>query len=873
MKCFLPLVLVLLVCTLPVKADHITGGEIFYTFAGSSNGIYHYNVTVKLFMRCNSGREFNNPAIISVFNQATRARIKDFSVSLGRIDALRLNNTNVCITNPPPVCFEVGYYQFEISVPASADGYIITAQVVFRVDGMNNLISNYNQVGATYTAVIPSTASSATAPENNSARFTGDDLVVMCAGNPFTYSFAATDKDGDELRYSFCNAYQTQGVSPGNNSTPPPPPPYQSVPYGNGYSGNVPLGNDVHINASSGLISGVAPDIGTYVITVCVEEIRNGTVIAVQRKDIQINITSCSIAAAALPKDYILCGDTRTLTTRNISTSPLINTYNWEFIDNKGLVVFTSTEAVPSHTFADTGTYKIKLVINGSEQCADSTASIARVYPGFVPAFDVVGSCINHPVQFTENTSSGYGSVNEWIWEFGEASTGNDISSERNPSYSYTQSGNKNVRLITADSKGCRDTLTKAITIFDKPPIKLAFSDTLICPPDALVLNASGNGNFRWTPQINISNENTPQPLVSPLSTTRYYVELDDQGCINNDSVLIRVVDHVSLETMPDTVICRGDSLRLSIISDGLRFSWTPATDIINSTEKTPLAIPANNTTYIVTSSISNCIAAGEINVQTVPYPSALAGRDTLICFNTSALLHAETDGSSFTWRPDPALTSLNSLTTVATPISTTDFIIYAYDTRGCPKPGIDTVKVTVLKDIQAFAGRDTAIVIGQPLQLKASGGIRYAWTPTVGLNAPDIADPVALFHSAPAENNYRYKVVVYNEAGCADSAYIFVRIFSTYPDIFVPSAFTPNGDGRNDVFEPVSAGMSGIHLFQVYNRWGQLLYTSSGKLKPRWDGTFQRKLQDSGTFIWVLKATDFTGVPFIKKGTVTLIR
>lgn len=315
----------LLTCSFPVFADHITGGEVYYKFVGlSPGGIYDYNVTVRIFMRCNSGRQFVNPAIFSLFYANTSAKYRDYDVRLDHVERLSETSNDPCIVNPPTVCYEVGYYEFRISVPQSAS-FILAHQVMFRIDGISNLTPNYDQVGATYVGDIPNI-------QNNSAHFTGSDLVTICANNEFKYSFAAEDDDGDELHYYFCDAYRTTGAGGfGGRNEPPPPPPYQSVPYGQGFSGGQPLGNSVHIDPNTGLITGIAPAAGKYVVTVCVSETRNGKVIATQHKDLQINITTCSITGASLPPEYMLCGSTMTLAPTNLSNSPLVSTYSWQF--------------------------------------------------------------------------------------------------------------------------------------------------------------------------------------------------------------------------------------------------------------------------------------------------------------------------------------------------------------------------------------------------------------------------------------------------------------------------------------------------------------------------------------------------------------
>lgn len=166
--------------------------------------------------------------------------------------------------------------------------------------------------------------------------------------------------------------------------------------------------------------------------------------------------------------------------------------------------------------------------------------------------------------------------------------------------------------------------------------------------------------------------------------------------------------------------------------------------------------------------------------------------------------------------------------------------------------------------------GRDTAVILGQPLQLTATGAIAYSWSPAFSLSATTIPNPVALF--ANLTEDIRYKVVGYSEEGCKDSAYVNVKIFKTKPTVFVPTAFTPNNDGKNDLLRPVAVGIKNIDYFNIYNRWGQLLFSTQIN-GHGWDGTINGSLQATGTFVWTVKATDYTGVAYFQKGVVTLIR
>jgi len=96
--------------------------------------------------------------------------------------------------------------------------------------------------------------------------------------------------------------------------------------------------------------------------------------------------------------------------------------------------------------------------------------------------------------------------------------------------------------------------------------------------------------------------------------------------------------------------------------------------------------------------------------------------------------------------------------------------------------------------------------------------------------------------------------------------------VFTTEPDIFVPTAFTPNKDGKNDLLKPTCVGISQLDYFRIYNRWGQLLFETKDPERG-WDGSINGAEQSSGTFVFMAKGTDYTGKIIVKNGTVVLIR
>jgi gliding motility-associated-like protein len=528
----------------------------------------------------------------------------------------------------------------------------------------------------------------------------------------------------------------------------------------------------------------------------------------------------------------------------------------------------------PTFNYPDTGVYIVKLNVVSGASCKDSTTAMVRVFPGFNPGFIFNGVCTNKPTQFFDTTKTKYGVVNSWSWDFGESTVTNDNSTLQNPVYTYPLSGSKPVVFIVGSSKGCRDTVLKTILIQDKPPLNFTFRDTLICNGDTLQLHGIGNGNFSWTPNANMFNPNTPDPTVFPSVTTTYTAKLDDNGCINNDTVRVRVVNFVTLVGRPDTTICLTDSVQLGVaFTNALKFQWTPAANITDPTVLNAIAHPtAPSQSYHLIARIGHCIAEDDLGVNTVPYPTSNAGPDTSICYDTDAFLHGAVNATNFIWTPVKTLNNPSVLDPIAHPLDTTAYILTAVSpASGCPKPVRDTVVVYVLPKIIAFAGRDTAVIINQPLQFNASGGSSYIWSPTTGLNNPNISNPVGIYTASDIDR-IKYKVRVFNTAGCEDSAFITVRIFRLPAQVLVPTAFTPNSDGNNDVFRPVGIGITKILYFRVFNRWGQLVFSTTQN-NHGWDGKINGKEQGTNVFVWVVKAVDYTGKDFFAKGTVTLIR
>jgi hypothetical protein len=271
------------------------------------------------------------------------------------------------------------------------------------------------------------------------------------------------------------------------------------------------------------------------------------------------------------------------------------------------------------------------------------------------------------------------------------------------------------------------------------------------------------------------------------------------------------------------------------------------------------------------------------VNLYPADLPQALIDpRDTTICYGGTATLNAVFSAATgYSWLNTgtlnregySAIPSVPSaIQKTVTPMSTAHYVLNIQNT-GCPIIVSDTFTVTVVPPIKVNLGNDTLVVINQPLQFEATSNDPYRdefqWNPQTDLNNPGIANPVGIY--GPDVSNVTYMVKATDTFGCYGTASVTVTIAKTQPDIFVPNAFTP-GTTVNNLFRPVCFGISSLEFFRVYNRSGQLVYSTS-QMGEGWDGRIQGKLQESNTYIWMVRGTDYTGRPIFKKGAMVLVR
>lgn len=259
--------------------------------------------------------------------------------------------------------------------------------------------------------------------------------------------------------------------------------------------------------------------------------------------------------------------------------------------------------------------------------------------------------------------------------------------------------------------------------------------------------------------------------------------------------------------------------------------------------------------------------------VYVTPPPVANAGPDQLVCYGQPVQLTGS-GGATYLWSPahyfaNPA----DAQPQIRLPRAGVYTFVLQAGTPGCPATSQDSVTVTMRPPARIDAGPDIRIAAGQPLTLQAGdpdhlGFTLYRWTPAAGLNNSTIPNPVVQLNQ-PGTMTYQLSGIT--AAGCEARDAVTITVYAK-ADLYVPTAFTPNGDGRNDQAVVIAAGIRELQFFRIYNRWGELVFQTRDPGKG-WDGLYKGKPQDSHVFVWEARAIDYSGQLIVRKGTITLIR
>ena len=315
---------------------------------------------------------------------------------------------------------------------------------------------------------------------------------------------------------------------------------------------------------------------------------------------------------------------------------------------------------------------------------------------------------------------------------------------------------------------------------------------------------------------------------------------------------------------------CKDKDLHLpSVDPAALIFSWNGPNGYNSSDPKSVVPdIQFTDTgVYVLRQNFYfGCTSIDTFNINVFPSTTISVQNMYTICEGKRINFFASGQGT-FKWSPATGLTNDAIPDPVATPKDSVTYKVIVTNSYGC-KDSADVV-VNVLRNPMVNAGPDKEILKGDSIMLDGSvkgTSISFAWSSLQYINDNKILDPTVF---PPADMQYVLQAT--SNVGCGtSSSAVNVKVFNT---IDIPNAFTPNGDGINDVFKISAPGSYKIKKFIIYNRWGQRLFNLNNASLASWDGTYKSEVQPAGAYVYYFDIQLPNGKRYVKKGTLFLIR
>ncbi len=445
------------------------------------------------------------------------------------------------------------------------------------------------------------------------------------------------------------------------------------------------------------------------------------------------------------------------------------------------------------------------------------------------------------------------------------------------------------------NSNGCSGTLHGTITLTDAgaPPAPAIVTNSPICDGSTLTLSATSSpgATFDWSGPAGFSST-LPNPVISPaflVNAGTYTVTATLAGCVSvpaTVTVFINPIPEVTNMTFTNPVTCGGNegTITLEGLTPGITYN---VSYVINGTTPVTVSITADAGGFVTIMGLTagtysgilvesfTCVGKASREViltDPPPPPPPVISSNAPICVGLTLLLTGSdaVPGGSYTWAgPNGFSSNLQNPSIVAVTQAAEGVYTLTYTYLNCTSSTQALIKLQPVIKLTDVASDKYQIVYGDSIQLYANGATYYSWTPLNGtIRDPYIYNPVA----RPVDSITTYWVHGINEYGCKDSAYVTIRVVFDEQE-YIPNAFTPNGDGRNDVFRIGKMRFKKLIDFTIYNRWGQEVYHNSYDPNGGWDGTTGGIKQDIGVYYYSIILESPSGKLRYYKGDVTLIR
>ena len=424
---------------------------------------------------------------------------------------------------------------------------------------------------------------------------------------------------------------------------------------------------------------------------------------------------------------------------------------------------------------------------------------------------------------------------------------------------------------------GCAQLITDSIIIEIKDSLEYSLfnGDTAICLGNTVNINGIMDAGMvmQWSPAINVLNPNQFLTSITPTvpGSQTYTITGSFGTCVPVKKSFTITADPVPILTpISDFEICEGDTYPLNaVVTPAFNYNviWNPASGLVNSNGYNPTFVgtTSQNIQLDIVSPNAGCMASDTFLATVWPFQVGDIKDDTLICNGSPIQLWVTGGTGAYQWYPATNLSCEFCPNPIATVMGSEHYYAILLDTHGCGDTLSLYVSVQPPFNMQLW-NNDTTIYLGESIQLNVTGAPFYYWNPTNYISYSQSNDGLA----TPLSDITYYVTGVSLLQGCPQIDSFHVTVVEQ--DVFVPSAFSPNGDGINDIFHVTARKLITLQEFKIMNRWGQQIFETRD-ISKGWDGNFKGKMQDPGVYYYMIKVASPTGKTQFLKGDITLIR
>lgn len=582
--------------------------------------------------------------------------------------------------------------------------------------------------------------------------------------------------------------------------------------------------------------------------------------------DFQLNSAVASISTSTL-------GGCAPLTVQFNNLGTPGHAFLWDFGNHDT----TSLTLNPVRTFTAAGTYTANLYVRKSicNSLYDTARVIVTVQAVPTTSFTAaVDSCSNH-VSFINQTNPlstpAYWYIN-----------GTQVATTTHYAQSFSSAGSYTTSLITTSSYGCSDTLTTVIVV-PVDSITVNAPQTK-CAKEQVLLQATGGNTYNWQPATGLSNPSVPNPFCNAQTTTVYTVTITQNSllnktCIKTLTTSVTVYPPINAAFTYTIGACRNnvDFTDVSAISP-ISWSWDFGNGATSGTQH-PSYSYSSPQVYNVSLIVTNSDGCKDTIVQ----PINLAGFDPIVVSNSISKCAPDTvellagGGNYYHWEPSVGLSATNIQDPKAFPTTTTVYTVTIGNVVGT-----DTCKTLLTTTVSVYpftyntasvTVSSTSVTVGQTVTLSLNG-FPYTGTVSVIPSTPITKIDDQTYTISP-EKTGEYELVFTSQNGCTYRLKtIFIEMITdacNEATVYLPTGFTPNGDGVNDMLYIRSNFITEVYL-TIYDRWGEKLFETSDT-KKGWDGMYKGRKLDQGVYGYYMTFKCNNGQESFKKGNITLMR